>query len=179
MKNDNDEFKVSSRSIKRLNRIIKERDAIFVANSDAFDANLVPWKDIFLRKVPWRDKVRNVVRLPTPKQWDYVRLFLSGKSKRDAYIAAGYTVQMKNRTMLDCIEAVHNAPAVQKLITLVIQDYLEKRKISSQFVLDKALKLYDRSETVSEQLNILKFIKDLLPSGYVCKRTDCGMHKPK
>ena len=118
-------------------------------------------------------------RLPNTKQWLYVKYLFEGYPKLDCYRKAGYKMPKQSNRRQAMAELIHTTKTVQILISLVISEYTRKREVSSQALLDQALGLYDRCDTVREQLDVLKFINSLLPKGYTarCNRADCPLKR--
>jgi len=115
-------------------------------------------------------------KFPTPKNWSFVKYYLETGNKRTAYIKAGYTPAHTN--MEQRIDQVFSTRNVQILLQLIMGDFIERRKISSQKLLNKALEVYDRCDTVKEQLETLKFINSLIPKGVTkCHKGDCPLRK--
>ena len=116
----------------------------------------------------------SVYRLPTPRNWAFVKYYLETGNKHTAYKKAGYSSVFYN--MDQRVDQVLSSRGVQILLQSVMSDFIEKRKLSSQVLLNKALEMYDRCETVTEQLNTLKFIKSLIPKGVTnCQKKDCPL----
>ena len=132
-----------------------------------------PWARPEVFRVEYENGT-SAYRLPTPKNWNFVKYYLETGSKVTAYKKAGYSHVAYNIDQR--ADQVLSSRGVQLLLQLVMSDFIEKRKISSQVILNKALEVYDRCETVSEQLNTLKFIKSLIPKGVTnCQKKDCPL----
>lgn len=114
---------------------------------------------------------------PTEKQLLYVRYIFEGKSKREACKLAGYS--KRSRWSIDkWISQIECSFAVTRLMSLVIGNYFHNRELSAKVLLDKALKVYDRCDTVHEQLATLKFIKSLMPKDFnTCNSDTCPFKK--
>jgi len=145
--------------------------------------NITPYLSAFDQKYENKNSKSGIVtrrRLPTQKQWLYVKYLFEGFPRMECYRKAGYKMP-KQRYLRTMTDIIHNHRVVQILISLVISEYTRKREVSSQALLDKALGLYDRCDTVREQLDVLKFINSLLPKGYTarCHRVDCPLKKKK
>ena len=143
--------------------------------------NITPYLQLFSDDIPSISGQRRPYtryRFPNQRQWLFVKYLFEGMDKRDAYFKAGYmTVQ---RSVEQRVKTLLRSKSVQTLINLVISDYALKRKISAQKLLDEALTLYDRCDTVKEQLEVLKFIKDLLPKGFAsCTLGTCPMKRKR
>lgn len=144
--------------------------------------NITPYLSAF--DSTYEAKGRGMVtrrRLPNNKQWLYVKYLFEGFPKKECYLKAGYKMPRQPRYLQTLTDIIHTKKAVQILISLVISEYTRKREVSSQALLDKALGLYDRCDTVREQLDVLKFINSLLPKGYTarCNRADCPLKRKK
>jgi len=142
-----------------------------------------PLESLFIDKIHYKDGRTALRRFyPQQTQWLYVKYLFAGYTRLESYKKAGYKNKGKSTAQdVFLINAVHNSKTVQVLINAVIGDYLKRRKVSAQKILDEALKVYDRCETVREQLDTLKFINNLLPKGYArqCKLSNCPLRKWK
>jgi len=113
---------------------------------------------------------------PSQKQWLFVKYVMDGYTQEEAARKAGYLLVAYGRKRQ--LRSISDAKGVQFLFELILTDYLRKREISASALLDKALGLYDRCETVQEQLQVLKFIKDLMPKkAFQCPESKCPYQK--
>jgi hypothetical protein len=138
-----------------------------------------PFLGVFAHRVITKDRDYTRHTLPRVKHWLFVKYLFQGMQKRQAYLKAGYK---KPKTRFDQhVRILMNSKSVQRLINIVISDYARKRELSAQKLLDQAIELYDRCDTVREQLDVLKFINDLLPKGHAnhCNLIECPLRKRK
>ena len=137
-------------------------------------------EEIFLKRT---NTVTTRIRYPTQKQWLYVKYLFEGYPQRAAYKKAGYKMDtVRGNCALDRrIYYLHQKRSIQVLINAVLSNYLKRRQISAQHLVDETLKTYDRCETVKDQLATLKFLKTLLPKGYAgqCNLANCPIRKQK
>lgn len=154
-----------------------EKGDVFLAGN-----KFTPLKNLFKQEMNYKDG-RTATRIvyPTQKQWLYVKYLFAGVPQRKAFIKAGYTPRKMTSELDFAVLEVHNNKTVQILINAIIGNYLKRCKVSAQGLVDEALKVYDRCDTVHEQLATLKFINTLLPKGYAsrCNLSNCPLRRQK
>ena len=124
----------------------------------------------------FRRKSDAALIFPTERQWLYVKYVMDGYTQYEAAKKAGHN--LKPYLIKKQLREITQARGVQLLFELILTDYLRKREVSAAALLDKALVLYDRCETVQEQLQVLKFIKDMMPKkAFSCPESKCPYQK--
>ena len=106
-------------------------------------------------------KSKNGLLMPTPMQFLFVKYCFEGYSQLDAAMKAGYKFSDNPKLHYPYLACIREKIGVQVLMGMVLESYLDKRKISAAGLINKAHALYDKCETVKEQLEVLKFISVL------------------
>jgi hypothetical protein len=103
-------------------------------------------------------------KLPTQKQFLFVKYLFLNYGKIESYHKAGYKHNGKPALNWMQAEKVYKSDKVQILIGLILEDYVHAQRITATGLINEALKTYDRAETAKEQLETLKFIAKI--AGY-------------
>jgi len=117
----------------------------------------------------YKDIAPGIHYLPTQQQYRFVDAFLKTESIVEAYRQAGYSTRCGEGWIRLSANKVRNKQGVMFLFDQLMNDWLEARKVNTQYLLSEALKSYEGAETTRDKIECLRFISEV--SGLKYKTT--------